>query len=68
MKKGNEAVVCRQCGKIIVGSSKFGLCESCANKDTGYALIAGGVGGLLLRAAKKVVPLVNEVVSKRNKR
>lgn len=45
MKKRNDTVVCRQCGKIIVGSSKVGLCEGCFNKDvSGVVGVVGVVG------------------------
>lgn len=55
-KKSNEAV-CKKCGKIIVGSSKTGLCESCSNKKTGQLFeclssfvvgVVGVVGAFLL--------------------
>ena len=38
---------CRKCGKVIVGNSKLGLCESCLNAEAekaGFATIVLGLG------------------------
>lgn len=58
MKKRNDVVVCRQCGKIIVGNSKTGLCESCFNKGAG--VVAAGVVAtpILIKIGKKFVPKI----------
>lgn len=32
--KEGRVKVCKQCKKVIVGKSHFGLCESCARKTT----------------------------------
>ncbi len=50
-----DVVRCKQCGKIIVGKSKVGLCEQCASKDL---KVAGGAGlltgGLILKYRKPI--------------
>jgi len=56
MKKKNTTAVCKQCGKILVGESKTGLCESCLNKDAGAAVIGAAVIPVLIKFGKKVGP------------
>jgi len=58
MKKKNNAVVCKQCGKIIVGSSKAGLCESCFNKDAGVVVAGAAATPFLIKMGKKYGPKV----------
>ena len=55
MKKKNETVVCKQCGKIIVGVSKAGLCESCFSKDAGIVAAGMAAAPILYKAGKKVL-------------
>ena len=56
MKKKTNETVCKQCGKIIVGASKVGLCESCFSKDAEVALGAAGVSAILWKLIKKYGP------------
>ena len=56
MKKKTDSVVCKQCGKIIVGTSKVGLCESCFNKNAGAAVGILGLIGVLWKPIKKHTP------------
>ena len=44
---------CAQCGKIIVGDSKLGLCPKCADKDA-RGVAEAGVGLLVLAGIVKV--------------
>lgn len=63
MKQHNEATRCKQCGKVIVGSSKMGLCDSCFNDD---AAKAGGIAvaiGIFWKPVKKYVPKAIKWVS-----
>ena len=55
MKRKNETVVCKQCGKIIVGTSKAGLCESCFSKDTGIVAAGMAAAPILYRVGKKML-------------
>lgn len=36
----DQSTKCKQCGKVIVGNAKLGLCDSCFNKDAG--IVVGG--------------------------
>lgn len=58
MKKKTNAVVCKQCGKIIVGDSKMGLCESCFNKDAGGIAAGAAAAPFLIKIGKKYGPKV----------
>ena len=45
MSKNEGYTRCKQCGKVIVGNGKMGLCDSCFNSDAekgGLLLLAGG--------------------------
>ena len=53
IEMSTDATRCKQCGKVIVGGGKMGLCDSCFNKDvTRTAEIAGG-GFFAYRFLKK---------------
>lgn len=58
MRKKSDVVVCKQCGKILVGSSKTGLCQSCFNKDTSVAVTGVVAAPLLYKLGKKLGPKV----------
>lgn len=64
MKKQSDAAVCKQCGKIVVGSSKMGLCESCFNKDAGRAIKVVAVGQILWLAGKRYLPKAKKYLPK----
>ena len=51
----HDVVRCKQCGKIIVGNSKMGLCEQCFSTD---AKVSGGIlAGLTALAIKFRKPI-----------
>lgn len=58
MKRKNDAVVCKQCGKIIVGTGKMGLCESCFNKGAGVAVTGIAAAPFLYKLGRKFGPKV----------
>lgn len=56
MKKKKTTAVCKQCGKILVGESKTGLCEGCLNKDAGAVVVGAAAIPMLIKVGKKVGP------------
>lgn len=56
MKKKNTTAVCKQCGKILVGESKTGLCDGCLNKDAGIAAAGAVAVPVLVKLGKKYGP------------
>lgn len=52
MSRDESFTRCKQCGKIIVGNSKFGLCDSCFNGDVGKAGIAAGISAALYKVGR----------------
>ncbi len=54
MNKNDGYTRCKQCGKVIVGGGKMGLCDSCFNSD---AEKAGGIaiaGGIIFKFRKQI--------------
>ena len=49
----NNETRCKQCGKIIVGGGKMGLCDSCFNKDATRSAEIAGSSYLLYKILKK---------------
>ncbi len=49
----NNGTRCKQCGKVIVGGGKMGLCDSCFNKDATKTVGIAGGGYVLFRVLKK---------------
>ena len=56
MKQNDNSTRCKQCGKVIVGNSKLGLCDRCFNKDatTGAGVIAG-IWGVIQFVVKPII-------------
>ena len=56
---------CKQCGKIIVGDSKLGICPKCADKDkrgaAGIGVALVGVGLAIKRFGKPAVNLIKDI-------
>ena len=46
---------CKKCGKVIVGASKMGLCDSCFNKQ------ATKGGGILLAIGAAWKPIIKPI-------
>lgn len=55
MSKNDEYTRCKQCGKVIVGGGKMGLCDSCFNADAEKGLFAVGVGAVVFKFRKQIV-------------
>lgn len=53
--KNNDVSRCRKCGKVIVGSSKLGYCDSCFSKQGTTAGIWGAVGFFAYKNRKKII-------------
>lgn len=56
---------CKQCGKIIVGDNKLGLCPMCADKDkkgaAGIAMVAAGGFLAIKKYGKPAIELIKNV-------
>lgn len=63
MKYDKGITRCKQCGKVIVGGGKMGLCDSCFNNDAGKIGIVGTTFLALWKPIKKYGPkLVKRIV------
>ena len=62
MSKDERYTRCKQCGKIIVGSGKLGLCDSCFNADAKKAAIAGATVGVSVKYRKEIWKFIKKVL------
>ncbi len=58
----NQVTRCKQCGKVIVGNAKLGLCDSCFSKDSGRAAEGAGILALVWVGVKKYGPKVLKLI------
>ena len=63
MEKNEESTRCKQCGKVIVGDSKLGLCDYCFNKDTTRGV--GAIGGGMAAWKLIIKPIINYFKNKK---
>ena len=54
MNKNDGYTRCKQCGKVIVGGGKMGLCDSCFNRDAEKGGIILLIGGTLYKFRKEI--------------
>ena len=65
MSKENDQAVCRHCGKVLVGNSKSGLCDSCFNKRASkFTILVLGtpIAYKVAKAAKKAIPTIGKTL------
>lgn len=61
MKK-NDVSRCRKCNKVIVGSSKLGLCDSCFSKEGAKAAAAAGASAVAFKNREKIKGFVGNII------
>ena len=57
MSRSERRTRCKQCGKVIMGRSKMGLCDRCFNKDATGTM--GLLGGFIVGMKYIYRPLIN---------
>ena len=62
--RNKDVARCRKCGKVIVGSSKLGLCDSCFSKEGTKVGLFGTGAAILYKNRKRIFEFVREFYRK----